>query len=68
MPSPMLSRSQVRLLRKAGVEIGGHTVTHPILARTDAATALREVADNKDDLEGLFGERLAVFRLPERGA
>ena len=64
MPSPMLSRAQVRLLRKAGVEIGGHTVTHPILARTDAATALREVADNKDDLEGLLGERLRFFAYP----
>lgn len=64
MPTLMLSRSQVRQLRDEGIEIGGHTVTHPILARTDAATARREVADNKEDLEGLIGERLRFFAYP----
>jgi peptidoglycan/xylan/chitin deacetylase (PgdA/CDA1 family) len=62
--SPMLSRPQVCQLRDAGVEIGGHTVTHPILARTDAATAYREIADNKDDLEALLGHRLRFFAYP----
>lgn len=51
-----------------GVEIGGHTLTHPILARSDAATALREIADNKDDLEGLLGERLAFLAHPNGNA
>jgi peptidoglycan/xylan/chitin deacetylase (PgdA/CDA1 family) len=46
------------------VEIGGHTVSHPILARTDDAVAYREIADNKDDLEGLLGERLRFFAYP----
>jgi peptidoglycan/xylan/chitin deacetylase (PgdA/CDA1 family) len=62
--SPMLSRAQVCQLHDAGVEIGGHTVTHPILSRTDSATAYREIADNKDDLEGLVGHRLRFFAYP----
>ena len=62
--NPMLSRAQVRQLHGGGVEIGGHTVTHPILARTDTATAAREIADNKDDLEGLLGGRLRFFAYP----
>ena len=64
LDSPMLSRAQVRQLRDSGVEIGGHTVTHPILARTDADTSVREIADNKDDLEGLLGDRLRFFAYP----
>ncbi|MGB5834111.1 MAG: polysaccharide deacetylase family protein [Thiohalocapsa sp.] len=62
--SPMLTRFQVRQLRDEGIEIGGHTVTHPILAGTDAATAYREIADNKDDLEGLLEHRLRFFAYP----
>jgi len=62
--SPMLSRQQVLALHDEGVEIGGHTVTHPILAQIDAASAYREIADNKDDLEALLGHRLRFFAYP----
>jgi len=64
MRSPMMSRKQVRQLRAEGMEIGGHTLSHPILARTDDATAYREIAENKEDLEGLLGERLSFFAYP----
>ena len=62
--SPMLTRAQVRELRAQGAEIGGHTVTHPILARTAERDAYREIAENKEDLEGLLGERLRFFAYP----
>ena len=64
LPSPMLTRAQVRELHAQGVEIGGHTVTHPILARTAEREAYREIAENKEDLEGLLGERLHFFAYP----
>ncbi|HYN78051.1 MAG TPA: polysaccharide deacetylase family protein [Lamprocystis sp. (in: g-proteobacteria)] len=64
LTSPMLTRPQVRELCRAGVEIGGHTVTHPILARIDDRDAYREIAENKEDLEGLLGERLRFFAYP----
>ena len=60
----MMTREQVRQLRSEGIEIGGHTVTHPILARIDDREAFQEIADNKDDLEGLLGERLRLFAYP----
>ena len=64
LTSPMLTRTQVRELGDQGIEIGGHTVTHPILARTPDQTAYREIAENKEDLEGLLGRRLRFFAYP----
>lgn len=60
----MMSDSQVRDLHAAGMEIGGHTVWHPILARVDEATARREIQEGKERLEGLIGERIQVFAYP----
>ncbi len=64
LTSPMLTRAQVRELYDQGCEIGGHTVTHPILARTPDQTAYQEIAENKEDLEGLLGTRLRFFAYP----
>jgi peptidoglycan/xylan/chitin deacetylase (PgdA/CDA1 family) len=64
LPSPMLSRAQVHKLRALGAEIGGHTVSHPILSVTEASDAMREIADNKADLEALLGQRLRFFAYP----
>ncbi len=65
LPDDLMMRSaQVRQLHAAGMEIGGHTVRHPILARLDAAAARREIADGKDALEGLIGAPLRSFAYP----
>lgn len=60
----MMSTGQVRALRAAGMQIGAHTVTHPILARLDDDSAYREIADGKDQLEALLGERVRLFAYP----
>jgi peptidoglycan/xylan/chitin deacetylase (PgdA/CDA1 family) len=60
----MMTSSQVRQLHAAGMEIGGHTVNHPILARLDAAHARREIADGKAALEALVGAPLRSFAYP----
>jgi peptidoglycan/xylan/chitin deacetylase (PgdA/CDA1 family) len=64
MTSPMLTRAELCRLHAEGVEIGGHTVNHPILASIDEATAREEIAVNKEELEGLLGERVEVFAYP----
>jgi len=64
LSSPMLTRTQVREIYDQGVEIGGHTVTHPILAHTADQAAYREIAENKEDLEGLLSTRLRFFAYP----
>ena len=60
----MLRSSQVRALRDAGMQIGAHTVTHPILAGLDAATAREQMAASRRDLEALLGERIGLFAYP----
>lgn len=64
MASPMLTRAQLRQLSAEGVEIGGHTVNHPILAGTEDRLARGEIAADKEELEGLLGERLRFFAYP----
>jgi peptidoglycan/xylan/chitin deacetylase (PgdA/CDA1 family) len=60
----MLTSAQLRDLRAAGMGIGAHTVSHPILARCDEATARREIADSRAHLESLLGERIGLFAYP----
>jgi peptidoglycan/xylan/chitin deacetylase (PgdA/CDA1 family) len=63
-PSLMMTDAQVRTLRGAGMEVGGHTVNHPILAVLDPARARREIEDGKAALEGILGERVRLFAYP----
>jgi peptidoglycan/xylan/chitin deacetylase (PgdA/CDA1 family) len=60
----MMSPDQVRALRAAGMQIGAHTVNHPILARLDLDTAGREIAESRRYLEDLLGERVGLFAYP----
>lgn len=60
----MLSSQQVILLRKMGMGIGAHTVSHPILAKLDLAAARQEIADSRDFLQNLLGERISLFAYP----
>jgi peptidoglycan/xylan/chitin deacetylase (PgdA/CDA1 family) len=60
----MMSRGQVRGLHRAGMEIGAHTRTHPILARLTTPEAEREMADGKAELEGIIGGPVRLFAYP----
>jgi peptidoglycan/xylan/chitin deacetylase (PgdA/CDA1 family) len=62
--SPMLAGWQVRALHEAGMEIGGHTVNHPILTRLTAQDAKREIVTGKALLESLIGARVSLFAYP----
>lgn len=65
LPDNLMMRSaQVRELHDAGMEIGGHTVNHPILARLDASSARREIAEGKEALEGIIGAPIRLFAYP----
>lgn len=61
---PMLTTEQVKMLAHAGMEIGGHTVSHPILATLDANTAYREITEGKAELERLIGKPVTSFAYP----
>jgi peptidoglycan/xylan/chitin deacetylase (PgdA/CDA1 family) len=60
----MMKPEQVRTLYAAGMEIGGHTVNHPILARTEADEARREIQHGREQLEALLGESVTSFAYP----
>jgi peptidoglycan/xylan/chitin deacetylase (PgdA/CDA1 family) len=60
----MMTCEQLKLLHQSGMEIGGHTVNHPILARLEEKNAKREIAENKAILEQLIGIEIKVFAYP----
>jgi peptidoglycan/xylan/chitin deacetylase (PgdA/CDA1 family) len=60
----MMTGDQVRSLAAAGMGIGGHTVSHPILARLDDATARREISDGRETLEGIVRQPVRSFAYP----
>lgn len=60
----MLTRDMLLALNRAGVEIGGHTITHPILTCVDDATAQAEIAGNKQHLESIIGKPVRLFAYP----
>lgn len=60
----MMDSKQVKALGQAGMEIGGHTARHPILAKLDKAAARREIAEGKEYLESLIGGKVRLFAYP----
>ena len=60
----MLTTSQLLELQEAGMDIGGHTHRHPILAGLDATTVRAEIAEGKDWLEGILGRKVRMFAYP----
>ena len=60
----MMTPSQVRRLHDSGVEIGAHTVDHPILARVDDEIARRQIVESKRLLEQLVGGPVCSFAYP----
>jgi peptidoglycan/xylan/chitin deacetylase (PgdA/CDA1 family) len=63
-----LSADGVRELAASGiVEIGGHTVTHPVLAEQDPRTQFREASEAKAELEQLIRSPVTSFAYPYGG-
>ena len=60
----MMKDEQVRLLSDSGMEIGGHTVNHPILASIDNKSAKDEIKNGKLYLEELTGKPIRTFAYP----
>jgi peptidoglycan/xylan/chitin deacetylase (PgdA/CDA1 family) len=60
----MMTTGQLKQLHQSGMEIGGHTVNHPILAKLDNETARKEIEENKTFLEKLLNTSLRFFAYP----
>ena len=60
----MLTTNQLQQLHKEGMEIGGHTLTHPILSNLVKAKAEHEIAENKNILESIIKNKIKFFAYP----
>lgn len=60
----MMSRAMVRSLADAGMGIGAHTLTHPILANLNDDQARLEMAGSKAELETLLQRPVTLFAYP----
>jgi peptidoglycan/xylan/chitin deacetylase (PgdA/CDA1 family) len=63
-PMPQLRRSELARLESAGVAVGNHTLTHPILPRCDDGTVETEVAQAHRALGEALGHPPTAFAYP----
>jgi peptidoglycan/xylan/chitin deacetylase (PgdA/CDA1 family) len=65
LPTDLMMRSeQVRELHLAGMEIGAHTVNHPILTSLQAAEAEREIDGGRQRLQQIIDAPVMVLAYP----
>jgi peptidoglycan/xylan/chitin deacetylase (PgdA/CDA1 family) len=60
----MLTPEMIRTMAAERIEIGAHTVSHPILSRLDDEQARYEIGQCKDDLEAITGSPVRYFAYP----
>jgi len=61
---PMLTRDMILDLDRHGIDIGAHTVSHPILTSLDNDSARHEIAGGKAQLEAILGKPVRLFAYP----
>lgn len=54
----------LRQIHNAGLDIGAHTVNHPILAVADPVTASREISEARETLAHCIGGQVTAFAYP----
>lgn len=60
----MMTDKQVAEMSRQGIEIGAHTMTHPILARIAEQTARDEIVHSRQRLEEITGQPVLSFAYP----
>ena len=63
-PRLMMDADGVRRLVAAGMGVGAHTHTHPILNRLTPAEAERDIARGRDELASILGHAPRLFAYP----
>lgn len=59
-----LSHEELRELDSGGVEIGSHTVTHPILTKVSLERLRYELRESRSRLEAILGRRVELLGYP----
>jgi peptidoglycan/xylan/chitin deacetylase (PgdA/CDA1 family) len=60
----MMTPAQIQSLHRAGMEIGAHTVRHPILMSIPDHEARAEIVESKRTLEEITGSPVTLFAYP----
>lgn len=60
----LLTRSELQKLAAAGMTIGAHTLTHPILAQLPPDLAWTEIVESRSWLESALGKQVWAFAYP----
>lgn len=60
----MMTSAQVAALVDSGIEVGAHTVRHPILAKLPNDEAQEEISESKSVLEAITGREVPLFAYP----
>lgn len=55
---------QIKFLSLQGIEIGGHTLTHPLLPDMSAPSAQKEIEQDKTNIEAQLGQAISSFCYP----
>lgn len=62
--SLMMNHIELKMLAENEVEIGGHTVNHPILTKLSAIQAQSEISDGRAHLEAVTKQPVRLFAYP----
>jgi peptidoglycan/xylan/chitin deacetylase (PgdA/CDA1 family) len=62
-----LTLEELQRLAEAGMTIGAHTCSHPVLAEAPPDLARREIADNRLELERVLGQPIWALAYPFGG-
>ena len=60
----MLTTEQLGKLYKEGVEVGAHTVNHPILSQIPDKVAEQEILESRNHLSEILGAEITSFAFP----
>jgi peptidoglycan/xylan/chitin deacetylase (PgdA/CDA1 family) len=60
----VLSRSELQQLAGAGMCIGAHTLSHPMLSQSSPDMAWSEISDSKHSLERVLGQEIWALAYP----
>lgn len=64
----MMDAAELKAMTEAGLTIGAHTLTHPLLPEVPAEEARHELVDGKARLEALVGGRVVHLSYPNPGS
>lgn len=63
-PAKMMSVQQVRHLSTQGIEIGAHTLDHPILKGLTRQQQVKQISQSKQTIEAWLGQSIGGFAYP----